>query len=417
MRSRLKSLVTRDTLMSYHKYRKRRRIDAFPEDADTDQVTTAQLTDIAEVYGDTNDEIEVPFDGKRDKQQEIWDGFREENYEVLEQLPLSLHRSFTLMLELDQQVHSYESQLLQSLRRYIILRKTLENKARADGSLGHRVGDTDNTIPTTETNTSPGGAEASSADKAAISSVGTPTIQGTRSTSLQPALASADYINVSTSDSSRALLTQVAQTSEEVVRAANEKVNVARFAYDLVDRYIRDLDRAIKEQETSISLGLRPGTHPASIMLPEIVVPKGIRGSRITHSPVPMDEGRETGLAEVSELTFGIVSSEVSRESGRHVRPRRKGKKWTRKKGASNVADEKEETSGKGEVPAASSKSLKLTVPPLASVALNAGDIPIDPNEPRYCYCNQVSFGEVSRVTRWSRDFTRSPGSIDDRVR
>lgn len=81
MRSRLKSLVTRDTLMSYHKYRKRRRIDAFPEDADTDQVTTAQLTDIAEVYGDTNDEIEVPFDGKRDKQQEIWDGFREENYE------------------------------------------------------------------------------------------------------------------------------------------------------------------------------------------------------------------------------------------------------------------------------------------------------------------------------------------------
>lgn len=53
------------------------------------------------------------------KQVEVWDSFREENYEgisispshprrsqriqALEQLPLSLHRSFRLILELDQQ--------------------------------------------------------------------------------------------------------------------------------------------------------------------------------------------------------------------------------------------------------------------------------------------------------------------------
>jgi len=37
--------------------------------------------------------------------------------------------------------------------------------------------------------------------------------------------------------------------------------------------------------------------------------------------------------------------------------------------------------------------TLTVTVPPLASVTLQAGDMPVDPNEPRYCYCNQVSFG------------------------
>lgn len=43
----------------------------------------------------------------------------------------------------------------------------------------------------------------------------------------------------SSGPSSRQLLTKVANLSEEIVRASNEKVNVARFAYDLV-RYNPD---------------------------------------------------------------------------------------------------------------------------------------------------------------------------------
>lgn len=67
-----------------------------------------------------------------EKEQQVWDAFREEYYEgivscvvhsrifafntvkALEQLPLSLHRSFSLILELDQQV---QSELL--LRRFL----------------------------------------------------------------------------------------------------------------------------------------------------------------------------------------------------------------------------------------------------------------------------------------------------------
>lgn len=49
------------------------------------------------------------------------------------------------------------------------------------------------------------------------------TQQGTPATSTPPDAAS-----------SRELLTKVASLSDEMVRACNEKVNVARFAYDLV---------------------------------------------------------------------------------------------------------------------------------------------------------------------------------------
>jgi hypothetical protein len=35
---------------------------------------------------------------------------------------------------------------------------------------------------------------------------------------------------------------------------------------------------------------------------------------------------------------------------------------------------------------------LRLKVPPLNSVQ---GDAAADPNEPKYCYCNRVSFGNV----------------------
>lgn len=40
-----------------------------------------------------------------------------------------------------------------------------------------------------------------------------------------------------------------------------------------------------------------------------------------------------------------------------------------------------------GIVPSGSTSALSLV--------LSSGDMPIDPHEPRYCYCNQVSWGEV----------------------
>lgn len=199
-----------------------------------------------------------------------------------------------------------------------------------------------------------------------------------------------------------------------------------------MDRYIRDLDRAIKEQETSLSLGLRPGTHPASIILPEIVPPTTARASRVPHlpppepakpkdaSPAPIVRPEPSSTRQIlqqleeqeddeDEPTLGIESNETPEHSGRRTilirRHRRRTAKWSKKKKATPGTD-----AGKGEVSTPEgTASLKVRVRPLSAFTGQAsnvpsgsadvgalGDMPIDPNEPLYCYCNQVSFGVVS---------------------
>lgn len=156
-----------------------------------------------------------------------------------------------------------------------------------------------------------------------------------------------------------------------------------------VDRYIRDLDRMIKEQETSISLGLRPGTHPAASILPELIIPKSLRPYRPNQSPSqaefnPADQAIAVTAAE-GEVPDTREEEATSRKTSlRSRQPLPKAGDAGAEKGA-----EKVET----QAPPHDFSKLKLTVPPLASV--QAAEIPADPNEPRYCYCNQVSYGEV----------------------
>lgn len=75
---------------------------------------------------------------------------------------------------------------------------------------------------------------------------------------------------------------------------------------------------------------------------------------------------------------------------------RRKGKKgrgkWLRKK---PEIEAKEEALDKYPPKA---KSVKLTVPGTVFTVEPSTDAAVDPHEPRYCYCNQVSFGEVCFV-------------------
>lgn len=81
-----------------------------------------------------DESIESPEDAeKAAREQEIWESFREEHYEgvfsvcysvtrlayriktVVEQLPLSLQRAYALIRELDQQVHSSSTCILDSI--------------------------------------------------------------------------------------------------------------------------------------------------------------------------------------------------------------------------------------------------------------------------------------------------------------
>jgi hypothetical protein len=106
--------------MSYRRSRKRRRSQAFPaEEEEEGEIQDVNDTQQNGENGEDNGEM---TSGESKKELEIWDAFREEHFEgglsdfyrgqrrkadvlllVIEQLPLSLHRQYTLLRELDEQ--------------------------------------------------------------------------------------------------------------------------------------------------------------------------------------------------------------------------------------------------------------------------------------------------------------------------
>ena len=129
----------------------------------------------------------------------------------------------------------------------------------------------------------------------------------------------------------------------------------------------------------SISFGLRQGTHPS--LLPDLAAPsRWARPTRTTHSPIP-------GLSDDEEVTAPKISANsdftIGMATGSGGPPSKKSKKGKKKKSEKTVS---EPDVNPGAV-ASSSRSLRLKVPPLKTT---------DPDEPKYCYCNNISFGDVS---------------------
>ncbi|KAI0688745.1 hypothetical protein BC835DRAFT_1418924 [Cytidiella melzeri] len=347
-----------------HRHRKRavRRSPFSPEHDSPAHATEDKEDDVEQLQRAQNAASESPPDAEQAaKEQEIWDSLREENYEAVEQLPLSLHRAYALIHELDQQVHDYNRQLMQALHAYVTARTTLAHPAANTPDVSMDVD---------------------------ISPNQTTSQQRMRMESPRPSRSQARSV-----PSTRELLRTIAQSSEGVMTASHEKLSVARFACDLIDRHNRDLERAIKEQETSLSVGLRPGTHPASIILPEVVVPPASRAPRTVHSPIPEDDDSfNESLPRPEHDAIVDLTQEV---------PRAPTEKPSRKRTRGRVAKRTEGSA----VPKASSSSpqrqvITLTVPPLISMATeNNSSQPMDQqpvdDEPRYCYCNGISAGTM----------------------
>jgi len=398
------------------KNRKRRRSQAFPhateeeaptpvEDSPMDlpESVEAESTEHDAANGEKPaDESEKVDPERLEKELAIWDAFREEYFEALEQLPLSLHRAFSLIKELDIQTTDLNSGLLSTLQEYLQLRGAITQPT------GSSLPDSSTAQGMSQSN-SPAQAPSEDPPPEEVprftrrSSTRSPVKNATKppaSPRLPPqqrAVSSASSVQpIPPRQRSASLLTKIARLSEDLVRASNEKINVARYTNDIVNRHIKDLDRAIKEQETSISLGLRPGTHPASIILPDVVVPKS-RPTGVTLDDSDSDAAVE-GVAEEPPIEFVPEPAEEERPI---KTPRKKGRvRHARKKsdveGRENVEPEKmEKPDGSPDARSArNSRSLKLTLP--ARSTINASkEASISPNEPRYCYCNQVSYGEM----------------------
>jgi hypothetical protein len=160
-------------------------------------------------------------------------------------------------------------------------------------------------------------------------------------------------------ETGKEMLSHVAWLAEELISAAQEKVNLAQAAHDYISRQIQVLGQSIKEQEASIALGTRPGTQLAPILLPDIAPPsrwtKNITGTLVLDDDEPENQ---TGEAPT---TLGILVDDTEQPI---KRPRgRKGKRPT-------VVNNDSIT------------SLKITLPAMYDNRL-------------YCYCHKPSDGEM----------------------
>ncbi|KAN0075307.1 hypothetical protein V8E55_011330 [Tylopilus felleus] len=333
---------------------------------------------------------EPPEEEESKKELEVWDAFKEEHHEVLEQLPLSLHRQFKLMRELDSQSEVFHTDLLASVRRYIQLRESLAVRTAqgksSNGEAQPNGTDVNNVDVDQGGDTSPNAMQVDSTE----STHGNATLNENGAKSASPSLAFQPKLGETT----RTLLQHIAQTSEEAIRTAEEKVSIAQTAYETVDRHIRLLDQAIKEQEAAISLGVRPGTHLAPILLPDLVVPRWARQPRVEHSPVP-SLSPEPGLYVEEPPVLELPPPQIP-----SPKVPKKGKKAAAPK---PTKPEKEEIHppavdvGGEEFATARTRraSVRITIPAQPQPVVAEPTVPANPNEDRYCYCNQVSFGTM----------------------
>jgi hypothetical protein len=161
-----------------------------------------------------------------------------------------------------------------------------------------------------------------------------------------------------------------------------------------VDRHIRLIDQAIKEQGAAISIGIRPGTHPAPIVLPDLQVPRWCRPIRVAFSPTGDEAPEEGPLGQGDER--GIALSASARHAADNQPNPRKVKKGKapRKKSTSDEVPRDLPPLNSELATRRNTRSLKLHGPS-ESVGAPSGAKPTEANERRYCFCNRTSFDTV----------------------
>lgn len=143
-------------------------------------------------------------------------------------------------------------------------------------------------------------------------------------------------------------------------------------SWDQVDRHIRRLDDDLHKYEDSLVIGLRAGTLPShDAPSTSLKSPPGATTSR-------------GAIALGEKDAYVQESDEKSKRRGRGGEAEQKRKRKRRKDDRPKPKDDP---------PAAVDPPVVEPEPGIELVDLS---MPIDPSEPTYCYCEQVSYGEVS---------------------
>lgn len=242
--------------------------------------------EVLDLHSDREGEEEEEQQDQDDLKDGVWDNFREQHHEAVEILPLTLHRNYGLLRELDQQSDGYLKALLPTARSYISHRRSLKH------------------APSTSTSSEP-----TTSSQPPATPIGPPPTLHLSKRMFRtprppfdmprPPLARVDTPmtpitpialppeRTKEPQSSREMLSHIAWLSEDLLRNSQEKVNLAQSCCELVDRQVRLVEQAIRDQELVIAHEVRPGTHPTPIVLADITAPqKYTRPTRVSFSPI-----------------------------------------------------------------------------------------------------------------------------------
>ena len=137
----------------------------------------------------------------------------------------------------------------------------------------------------------------------------------------------------------------------------DDKVSIAIQTYELVDKHIRKLDSDLAKFEAEMK-----------------------------------EKGRLSQTETEEEEEVGKARKGSNKKAAKAA-----SKKKTKKDGSSAAADKPKKGQKAGASPGMLQGVPPLTLPPGGGLPVpqEVLDMPVDPNEPTYCICNQVSYGEM----------------------
>ncbi|GAA5948437.1 hypothetical protein JCM3765_001419 [Sporobolomyces pararoseus] len=164
---------------------------------------------------------------------------------------------------------------------------------------------------------------------------------------------------------------QIQKDYLSTTRACEDKINLALTLYESVDRHIQRLDTDLAVYEDSLLIGLRKGTLPSNDAPSKL------------HNTQNQQQG---GGAAGGSATGNGKSGNIAAEGEDEFVQREHEKEWSKIQGF--VRKEQQAKKQKG-------KRGKFENQSIGGDDAGIIGMPVDPNEPRYCYCNGVSHGEM----------------------
>ncbi|CUA78021.1 Inhibitor of growth protein 3 [Xenopus (Silurana) tropicalis] [Rhizoctonia solani] len=358
------------------------------------------------------EEQEKPEPEPEDPAVADWAAFAQDHYELVEQLPLSIHRSFSLMRELDDLAQSNTARIVPATKAYIALRDTLAPRPR-----GHRRTPSGLDLlahvsavvepPAVNGPSLGNGVQELTVDgqidKLPESAVDpTPVSPELGSTNPLPNVNNTELPNSFPHDT-RKLLTLIATLASDAVRASSEKLGIADAVYDSVKNHLTALDALIAQHRSTLPHPPTP-TPPLSspppaqlVSSPSIKIRTRRRSlqEKMEDGEVQLEEGHQEATIPPLRLTRTPTTI--------RIRNKPKPKDETRQRSVSMTKNVSNSSSTSKNGP--TNNRLPRNPPPTPRKSSNAGAVnnrpPTNKNSKKtatdevYCVCGQGSFGEM----------------------